>query len=319
MTRQPAPFTDLEQAVAILKRGGLVAFPTETVYGLGADAANARAVGEIFRLKGRPADHPLIVHMSGAAQLDRWAADPPASARLLAGAFWPGPLTLVLKRRAWVPGVVTGAQATVGLRVPSHPVALALLERFGGGLAAPSANRFGRVSPTTAAHVRTEFGVALPVLDGGPCAVGLESTILDLSGNAPRVLRPGVISATELEAVLQQPLVTGTAASPRVSGSLKSHYAPQTETHLVDDVTPYSLETDAVLARRPQTSAAARWLALPADPAAYGHLLYAALRELDASGSTRILIERPPETPDWAAVRDRLGRAATPLQKEAYG
>lgn len=318
-----APTLSLEQAAAILAGGGLVAFPTETVYGLGADAANEAAVAKIFRLKGRPADHPLIVHLPNAAGLGRWAAEVPESARRLAAAFWPGPLTLILKRQAWVSDAVTGAQATVGLRVPAHPLALALLECFGGGVAAPSANRFGRVSPTTAAHVRAEFGAALPLLDGGACEVGLESTILDLSGTSPRLLRPGAISAAQLEAVLLEPvlttasLTTASVTAPRVPGSLKSHYAPQTPTFLLEDGAKVSRDTDAVLARRPQRGAAARWLTLPDDPARYGHRLYAALRELDALGCACILIEAVPETPAWAAVRDRLGRAATPVDQGA--
>lgn len=320
---EKAPTLSLEQAAAILAGGGLVAFPTETVYGLGADAANEAAVAKIFRLKGRPADHPLIVHLPSAAGLGRWAAEVPESARRLAAAFWPGPLTLILKRQAWVSDAVTGAQATVGLRVPAHPLALALLECFGGGVAAPSANRFGRVSPTTTAHVRAEFGAALPLLDGGACEVGLESTILDLSGTSPRLLRPGAISAAQLEVVLLEPvlttasLTTASATTPRVSGSLKSHYAPQTPTLLLEDGAEVSRDTDAVLSRRPQRGAAARWLTLPDDPAAYGHRLYAALRELDALGCSRILIEAVPETPAWAAVRDRLGRAATPVDPAA--
>jgi L-threonylcarbamoyladenylate synthase len=318
VVREQTPTTRLEQAAAILAAGGLVAFPTETVYGLGADATNKEAVAEIFRLKGRPADHPLIVHLPNAAGLGRWAAVVPESARRLAEAFWPGPLTLILKRQVWVPDALTGGQETVGLRVPAHPLALALLGRFGGGVAAPSANRFGRVSPTTAAHVRAEFGAALPVLDGGACEVGLESTILDLSGTSPRLLRPGAISAAQLEAVLSGPVLTAASATaPRVPGSLKSHYAPQTPTLLLEDGAKVSRDTDAVLARRPQRGAAARWLTLPDDPAGYGYRLYAALRELDALGCSRILIEVVPETPVWAAVRDRLGRAATPVDPAA--
>ncbi|CAA9563755.1 MAG: Threonylcarbamoyl-AMP synthase / SUA5 domain with internal deletion [uncultured Truepera sp.] len=311
---KPEP-TDLERAADLLQGGGLVAFPTETVYGLGADARNEAAVRRVFALKGRPADHPLIVHLASAEQLVEWAVDIPEVVYALAACFWPGPLTLILKRQGNVPDAVTGGQATVGLRVPGHPVALALLERFGGGVAAPSANRFGRVSPTTAAHVREEFGSQLEVVDGGPCSVGLESTILDLSGDAPKVLRPGAVSAAELETVLHRPVGVATVTSPRVSGSLKSHYAPETETWLVDDASAHSLETDAVLARRLQASAAARWLTLPGDPDGYGQGLYAALRDLDASGCARILIERPPNTPAWSAVRDRLVRAALPLSE----
>lgn len=297
-------------AAALLSAGKVVAFPTETVYGLGADARNIAAVHEIFRLKGRPADHPLIVHLPEASWLEDWATAVPESAWRLAEAFWPGPLTLVLQRHPSVPDAVTGGQFTVGLRVPSQPLARALLEAFGGGVAAPSANRFGRISPTTAAHVRAEFGAEVPVFDGGACAVGLESTILDLSGDEPRLLRPGVITTAELEAVLGQPVASGAAQlSPRVSGSLPSHYAPHLPALLLADVAAAALETDAVLSRQPQRAAATRWLTLPDDPARYGQALYAALRELDDSGASRILIEAVPEQPAWAAVRDRLARA----------
>ena len=319
-----------EGAALTLKRGGVVAFPTETVYGLGADATNDAAVKEIFRLKGRPLSHPVIVHVPDAAQLERWAKNVPAAAWLLAEAFWPGPLTLILERQPWVSDVLTGAQATVGVRVPAHLVALELLERVGGGVAAPSANRFGHISPTTAEHVRAEFGDRVPVLDGGAAAVGLESTILDLTG-IPRILRPGAVSAARLEAVLQMPVLQNIVLQstnlqpeaslreklpseqtvPRVSGSLKSHYAPHTPAFLLTDVSQQSRATDAVLSRRPQVSAAHVWLTLPADPEGYAHDFYASLRALDTSGATRILIEAVPDTPVWAAVRDRLTRATT--------
>jgi L-threonylcarbamoyladenylate synthase len=211
---------DIERAVALLRAGELVAFPTETVYGLGADAANPAAVAKIFAAKGRPQDHPLIVHLDGAAQLDAWARDIPAYAFELAEAFWPGPLTLILKRQPGVPDAVTGGQDTVGLRVPGHPLALELLRAFGGGLAAPSANRFGRISPTTARHVREELGEAVAmVLDGGPCQVGIESTILDCTGGAPRILRPGMVGAPALGRVLGRMPGYGAAGGPRVSGS----------------------------------------------------------------------------------------------------
>ncbi len=305
----------VQHAADILRSGGLVAFPTETVYGLGADARNEAAVRRIFALKGRPADHPVIVHLASAELLDSWAVNVPDVAYALAEAFWPGPLTLILERQAWVSDVVTGGQETVGLRVPSHPVALSLLGRFGGGVAAPSANRFGHVSPTTAAHVRAEFGDVVPVLDGGPCTVGLESTILDLSGRAPKVLRPGAISAAQLEAALRKPLTTPTPddVAPRVPGGLSSHYAPHTPTFLLESAVSVSHATDAVLARRSQAAEAVRWLTLPDDPDGFGRALYAALRELDVPEYARILIEAVPETAPWAAVRDRLGRAAKPL------
>lgn len=316
LTREtlPTTATDLEHATAILRRGGVVSFPTETVYGLGADAANEGAVREIFRLKGRPANHPVIVHLPSATQLERWAKDVPDTAWRLAEAFWPGPLTLILRRQPWVSNALTGAQETVGVRVPAHPLALSLLARFGGGVAAPSANRFGHISPTTAEHVRAEFGGAVPVLDGGAAKVGLESTILDLSSGAPRILRPGVVSAAMLAEVLQMSieepdLGNFTETSPRVSGSLKRHYAPHTPAFLVKDAAAHSCAADAVLSRRPQIAAAKVWLTLPDNPEGYGRALYAALRDLDASSAARILVETVPDTPVWRAVQNRLTRA----------
>jgi len=193
----------IEKAAALLRQGELVAFPTETVYGLGADASNPEAVAKIFAAKGRPADHPLIVHIPGVEHLDRWAREIPETAFASAKAFWPGPLTLILKRQPNVPDAVTGGQDTVGIRVPGHPLALELLKAFDGGVAAPSANRFGHVSPTTAQHVHDELGSAVAmVLDGGPCRVGIESTIVNLTGPQSRILRPGMISAADLGRVL---------------------------------------------------------------------------------------------------------------------
>ena len=312
----PLTLVDLESAATLLRCGEVVAFPTETVYGLGADARNEGAVRRVFALKGRPAEHPVIVHLASAEMLGEWAVYTPDVAYTLAEAFWPGPLTLILERQRWVPDVVTGGQNTVGLRIPSHPVALELLRRFGGGVAAPSANRFGRVSPTRAAHVRAEFGNAVPVLGGGACGVGLESTILDLSGGAPKVLRPGAVSAAQLEAVLGEPLTTPRPNAPRVPGSLPSHYAPLTPTFLLRSAVGVSGAHDAVLARRPRAAEAARWLTLTDDPGAFGRALYAALRELDRPEHARILIEAVPETPAWVVVNDRLGRAARPLAEE---
>lgn len=313
---------NIHDAAAILETGNVVAFPTETVYGLGADATNEVAVQKLFALKGRPATHPVIVHLGSVDLLNEWAVDIPETAYALADRFWPGPLTLILRRREGVLNTVTGAQETVGLRVPRHPVALGLLRAFGNGVAAPSANRFGHVSPTTAAHVRAEFGDAVPVLDGGPCGVGLESTILDLSGQGPRLLRPGAVTKNDLEDVLGVPVGTRDSGSPRASGTLERHYAPGTETLLVFNAVPISTERDAVLARRskPEGAEAERWLTLPDDPAAYGQRLYAALRDLDALGCEHLYIETVPDTTIWAAVRDRLGRAAAPagLEKQ-YG
>lgn len=316
---------ELAQAVTLLRAGELVAFPTETVYGLGADAANPAAIRKIFDAKGRPADHPLIVHLPDASHLDRWAAEVPAQARVLADRFWPGPLTLILRRAPDVPREVTGGQDTIGLRVPSHPVALALLAAFDGGIAAPSANRFGRISATTAAHVRDEFGEAVSlVLDGGPCDVGIESTIVDLSRGTPVVLRPGAIGRPELAEALGTPVAgmkTTTTDVPRVPGALESHYAPSTPMRLLArDL------LDAQLADLAATSAVvgvfahgpcpdiatAMWIEAPDDARAYARRLYAALRELDAVRPVVILVERPPDTPEWAAILDRLQRASHP-------
>ena len=314
----PAP-EEIARAVEVLRAGGLVAFPTETVYGLGADASKRKAVKRIFEAKGRPATHPLIVHLAGDADLNRWARDIPESARQLAERFWPGPLTLVLKRAAKVLDVVTGGQDTVGLRVPAHPVAQALLQAFGGGIAAPSANRFGRLSATTAQHVREELGERVDlILDGGACPVGIESTILDLSTGAPVLLRPGHITAEEIGALLHTPVTRGGAASPRAPGGLAAHYAPRLPLRLVPRPALDAIVREqaargpvAVLARhaRPASSAATVWMYAPLDAASYAHHLYTALRQLDRSSCVAILVEAPPETSDWSAVRDRLSRA----------
>jgi L-threonylcarbamoyladenylate synthase len=318
---------EVARAVELLRAGELVAFPTETVYGLGADASNPEAVARIFAAKGRPADHPLIVHLPSAAALDTWAREVPEAARKLAAAFWPGPLTLILKRQPHVLDAVTGGQDTVGLRVPNHPLALALLHAFNGaqfrGLAAPSANRYGRISPTSAAHVRAELGAAVPlVLDGGACAVGIESTIVDLSSETPRVLRPGVITAVDLARVLgETPSNRKTEGiTPRVAGSHAAHYAPRTPLRLVageqlSDTLRAELNTGlriAVLAHTatPVIAKDLAWHAAPADPTAYAHDLYATLRALDAAGYDLLLVEAPPEASAWLAVADRLERAA---------
>lgn len=320
----------IARALRLLREGELVAFPTETVYGLGADASNPLAVAKIFAAKGRPADHPLIVHLAGAASLDDWARDVPDAARRLAAAFWPGPLTLILKRSTKAPDAVTGGQDTVGLRVPNHPLALALLSAFEGGIAAPSANRFGRISPTTAAHVRAELGAAVSlVLDGGPCTVGIESTIVDLSRGAPVLLRPGAITAADIAAVLGAVLGGTTQQSsentlgmvaPRVSGSLAAHYAPSSPLRLVA-AADVAAATRAALAEgrrvavlsrtlRPFAATGLSWHAAPAAAAGYAHELYATLRRLDASGADLILVETPPPDAAWQAVADRLQRAA---------
>jgi len=306
---------DIARAAHILRSGGLVAFPTETVYGLGADASSASAMAKLYAVKRRPADHPVIVHFASADAAFGWAREVPESARKLAKAFWPGPLTLVLKRSQKAHDFVTGGQDTVGLRLPSHPVARELLQLIGRGVAAPSANRFGRVSPTTAAHVRADLGADVDlVLEGGPTEVGIESTILDLSGAGPVLLRPGRISRQELEQVVGSPVLEKSAGSPRHSGGLERHYAPRTPARLVP---AYDLDREiarlkekvAVLAFSRPDERVDYWLRMPRDPLAYAQKLYAALRELDSAGCAGILIEAPPEAPEWAAVGDRLKRA----------
>jgi len=314
--------TDVSRAAALLRAGELVAFPTETVYGLGADASNPLAIGKIFAAKGRPADHPLIVHLPDASHLERWAVDIPEAAGKLAAAFWPGPLTLILKRHPSVLDAVTGGQESVGLRVPNHPLALQLLREFDGGVAAPSANRFGRVSPTTAAHVSEELGDSIAmILDGGPCAVGIESTILDLSGGEPRILRLGMLDAAAIGAVLGHiPKFGGEQNAPRVSGSLEAHYAPRTPLQVVAmaDLAGTAREAAgagrrvAVLAAQPLAFSHDNILYCPAsaDPAQFAHDLYARLRELDAMDCDLILVAAPPAGESWRAVADRLRRAA---------
>jgi len=307
---------DLARAVRELRAGCMVAFPTETVYGLGADATNARAVRRIYALKGRPSTHPVIVHLADADQLEDWVTIVPATARALAAAFWPGPLTLVLNKGRQVPDAVTGGGDSVALRVPAHPVAQALLKAFAGGIAAPSANRFGRVSPTTAEHVREEFGQRAPlILDGGPCPVGVESTIVALTGRRPLLLRPGRITHAELAEVIGDIRIARPGRGPRAPGRLRAHYAPGT---------PLVLERRAGIARasaRPGTAVLARgrapagyagprWIAAPSDPARYARALYANLRLLDRSGAARIVVEAVPRLDAWAAVADRLARAA---------
>lgn len=318
---------EILRAVAVLRAGGLVAFPTETVYGLGADASEPEALRKIFAAKGRPHDHPLIVHLADAVQCANWARAMPEPAHALARKFWPGPLTMILQRAPRVNDLVTGGQDTVALRVPSHPMAQALLRAFGGGIAAPSANRFGRVSATTAAHVRCEFGDTVDcVLDGGAADVGIESTIVDLSGARPALLRPGWITAQALQDALGAPLAAPDALAPRAPGTLAKHYAPQTPLMLMEADLLIELATSlarqgkrvAVLARsarRPLLQNVV-WVAAPDGLAAYAHDLYANLRRLDASGCDVMLIEQPPQDAAWSAVADRLSRAAAGAGEE---
>ncbi len=311
-------------AVEVLSEGGLVALPTETVYGLAADADNELAVRRIFAVKGRPATHPLIVHIPSAQHLSSWAREIPEEARKLADAFWPGPLTLVLKKQPRVSHAVTGGQDTVALRVPAHPLAQRVLQTFGGGLAAPSANRFGRVSPTTAEHVRADLGNDVDyVLDGGPCDIGVESTIVDLSGQAgpPTVLRPGGLGVERIAAVLGRELPVRESSEVRVSGSLPSHYAPRAGLLLVgpDEVASRAAALKAhgqkVAVLAPEgvaTPGDEGVFRLPADPDGYARGLYARLREIDGQGYD-VIVAAPPEAVGvGTAVWDRLRRAAAP-------
>lgn len=332
----PATDQEVRDAAQVLAAGGLVAFPTETVYGLGGRADDERAVAAIFAAKGRPADHPLIVHLADAADLPLFSdvdAATLALAQRLGAAFWPGPLTLILPRRPGVAEAAAGGQSSIGLRVPAHPLAHALLracrERGVPGLAAPSANRFGRVSPTRAEHVRDEFGPALPVLDGGPCEVGIESTIVDLSRGVPTLLRPGRLARPALEAVLGTALAERDAASPRASGTLEAHYAPSAALRLFDAWPALEAALRARAAASPPARGAPAlavysrtappagpgptgvvWRRMPGDAVAAAQELFAALRGFDAAGVQQIWVEAPPAGPEWEGVRDRLTRAA---------
>lgn len=329
----------IDEAAALLDAGELVAFPTETVYGLGGDAESPAAVARIYVAKGRPANHPVIVHLAPHGDPQYWVAPLPSDARKLIDAFWPGPLTLILERAPHIPDAVSGGQTSVGLRCPSHPVAQRLLAAFSarrgghGGVAAPSANRFGHVSPTTAQHVRDEFGEAIHVLDGGPCDVGIESTILDLSRGFPALLRPGRVTPLEIAAVLgvAPKLPDGSdATAPRASGTLKAHYAPRTPLALLPfaALEPMLGEANAAgvrVALVARVSRAGAWadapnvhfIAAPEDPHLYARELYGLLRALDRAQVARIFVEKLPDTPEWIAVNDRLGRAAAAFASDA--
>jgi L-threonylcarbamoyladenylate synthase len=312
---------DISAAVDVLRAGGLVAFPTETVYGLGADAANPEAVERIFAAKGRPRAHPVIVHLAESAAAKKWAAEVPDFAAALADEFWPGPLTLVLPRSDLVPDAVTGGLPTVGLRVPAQPLALELLSAFGGGVAAPSANRFGRVSPTRAEHVRADLGAAVDlILDGGPCPVGVESTIVDCSGAEPRVLRPGGVPVESLAAVLGYTPPMALDASVRAPGMLASHYAPTARVEVLrPEAVAARAEELVALGLRVGILAPGRMTGLPpgvealpptGSAVAYAQCLYQRLREADRRGVEVLLAVPPPETGVGTAVADRLRRAA---------
>ena len=314
----------IDRAVKILRQGGIVALPTETVYGLAAAADNEDAVRKLFAAKGRPQDHPVIVHVHDASAFDQWAIEVPDTARALAGAFWPGPLTLVLKRGAQVSDVLTGGQDSVGLRSPAHPWARALLKAFEGALAAPSANSFGRISPTTAQHVIDDLG-AKPrgkvdlILDGGACPVGIESTIVDVRSDVATLLRPGAITREQLQTVLRRPVIDAGLQSPRAPGRLEKHYAPRTPLHvmpadqLATTLSKTGRESVAVLAPlnllqncRADVSLA---IAAPEDVGDYARLLYSYLHRLDSSGAVRLLVAEPPMEAQWEAIHDRLRRA----------
>jgi L-threonylcarbamoyladenylate synthase len=295
----------IDKGVHLLRSGGLVAFPTETVYGLGADAGNDEAIARVFAAKGRPTDHPLIVHLADVDQLQHWSDPLPASAAALADAFCPGPLTLLVRAAPHVSMAVTGGRKTVGLRVPAHPMAHALLAAFGGGVVAPSANRFGRVSPTSAADVVAELGSAVDlVLDGGPCDIGIESTIVDCTTSPVTVLRRGAITVEMIEVVLGQRPAEPSGPS-RAPGMLESHYAPRCRVHLVrtraeaDELAKGSTGRIDILDPGP-------------DLAAYAHGLYAWLRDADVRRLDLLIVVRPPDTALGAAINERLTKAAAP-------
>ena len=332
---------EIAEAARHIRDGGLVAFPTETVYGLGADASNDDAVAGIFAAKGRPSNHPLIVHVAAASQVHDYASSVPAFAERLMKAFWPGPLTVILPRKPGVATAAAGGQDSIGLRCPSHRVAMEFLKACETGVAGPSANRFGRVSPTTAQHVQQEFGDALMVLDGGACEVGIESTIVDCTRNRPVLLRPGVLTRAQLaaacgEAVLDasDPTIDASSAlidahatgevvigeAPRASGTLESHYAPDAKVRLMDakaiqtalDLLGSDAAHIAVYARTVMRVQSGKILfrRMPDDALATAHQLFAVLREFDAQGVRLIWIETLPEGDAWDGVRDRLGRAS---------
>ena len=313
-----------------LRNGELVAFPTETVYGLGANAQNPAAVRKIFEAKGRPPNHPVIVHLDDPRFLHRWVRDVPQAAARLAEAFWPGPLTMVMPRAANVHDVITGGQDTIAIRVPSHPMAQQLLTAFGGGIAAPSANRYGRISPTRAEHVREELGDAVQViLDGGECQLGLESTIVAFESDGLRLLRPGSVTAAQLRAVVGDIFIGAGAESPRVPGSPPTHYAPTTPMTIVPagevdaqaDAASAGGRRVAVLAQRLPLRAHkyVTWVNAGRRPENYARDLYAHLRTLDKAGCQQILVQAVPDGERWEAVRDRLLRAATNVAESDDG
>ena len=318
--------TAIAQAAQALRDGQLVGLPTETVYGLAANATDDAAVAKIFLSKGRPTDHPLIVHVAGVEQVPLFASQVPEFAQKLMQAFWPGPLTLILPRLSGVATASAGGQDSIGLRCPSHPVAQAILQEGLAlgvlGVSAPSANRFGRVSPTTAAHVQSELGPELLILDGGECAVGIESTIVDCTRGEPVLLRPGQITRGQIDAACGRTVLDKdalTQAAPRASGTLESHYAPRAKVRLMsgDDIAhklqalgPHANNLAVWSAERPDDGAGVLWRMQAASAEQAAHDLFSVLRDLDARGVTQIWVQLPPDTPEWEGVRDRLQRAA---------
>jgi L-threonylcarbamoyladenylate synthase len=317
---------EIETAVQALRDGELVAFPTETVYGLGANAQNPAAVRKIFEAKGRPVSHPVIVHLDSPRFLHRWVREVPETATKLAERFWPGSLTMVMSRAPNVHDIVTGGQDTVAIRVPSHPMAQQLLTAFGGGIAAPSANRYGKLSPTRAEHVREELGETVKViLDGGECQIGLESTIVSFEGQGVRLLRPGAVTAAQIRQVVGELLIGADLQSPRVPGGTPSHYAPTTPMAIVPsgevDAHAAALSEGgrrvAVLAQRLplKSHKYVTWINAGRRPEQYGHDLYANLRTLDKAGCQQILVQDVPDGEAWDAIRDRLRRAASKVSE----
>ena len=305
------PDTDtIATGVDILRHGGVVVVPTETVYGLAADATNRDAVQRIFEIKARPTGHPLIVHIAGPHQLGEWTCDSSADAALLASAFWPGPLTMILRHNDRVASNVTGGRDTIGLRVPDHPVALELLKAFGGGLAAPSANRFGRVSPTAADHVERDLnGDVDLIIDGGPCRVGVESTIVELVGSVPQILRHGAITARQIAEVIGRNVITVPSGPSRASGMLDSHYAPSCAVFVIED-------RDEAMSMVTELLNSGRGLVDLLDPEAtpeqWAHELYRWLREADERHLAALVVVPPPPDGLGVAVRDRLAKASAP-------
>lgn len=323
----------LETALALLRKGRLVALPTETVYGLAADASNEDAVAKIFHAKGRPSNHPVIVHIGSVNQLNEWATDIPDYAYKLAKAFWPGPMTLILKKQTQVLETITGGQDSVGIRIPSHPIMQKVLQHFHGGLAAPSANRFGHISPSLAKHVKESLGDKVDlIIDGGATSVGIESTIIDCTQDHPGILRPGMITADEIEKSTGLTLLQNHSETLRVSGNLKSHYAPGTKTYLVSTkelIQHIESNPSAVIisrskpiinkvivhdarlpTRQAQHDGKQHWIIMPSDAQAYAHCLYEQLHYADQLDCDVILVENVPGTALWSGINDRLQKAS---------